>query len=99
MFVRKQHLETKKAEPLAISVCCRESRLRLIEIAKFPERHFWHGGYDKAKYLTAGERDAFLRQADVADRSVRTLCMTLAYAGCPRRWRSPPIGSISPPGC
>ena len=48
MFVRKQHLETKKAEPLAISVCCRESRLRLIEIAKFPERHFWHGGYDKA---------------------------------------------------
>ena len=34
------------------------------------------------KYLTAGERDAFLRQADLADRPVRTLCMTLAYAGC-----------------
>jgi integrase/recombinase XerD len=31
------------------------------------------------KYLTAGERDAFLREAD---RAVRTLCMTLAYAGC-----------------
>jgi integrase/recombinase XerD len=34
------------------------------------------------KYLTAGERDAFLRAADLADRPVRTLCMTLAYAGC-----------------
>ena len=34
------------------------------------------------KYLTAGERDAFLRAAEHADRQVRTLCMTLAYAGC-----------------
>jgi integrase/recombinase XerD len=34
------------------------------------------------KYLTAGERDAFLREAELADRPVRTLCMTLAYAGC-----------------
>src|ERR1700750_2461285 len=34
------------------------------------------------KYLTAGERDAFLRAAEQADRSVRTLCMTLAHAGC-----------------
>ena len=34
------------------------------------------------KYLTAGERDAFLREAELADRQVRTLCMTLAYAGC-----------------
>jgi hypothetical protein len=34
------------------------------------------------KYLTAGERDAFLREADLADRPVRTLCMTLAYAAC-----------------
>ena len=34
------------------------------------------------KYLTAGERDAFLRQAEQADGPVRTLCMTLAYAGC-----------------
>jgi len=34
------------------------------------------------KYLTAGERDAFLRAAEQADRQVRTLCMTLAYAGC-----------------
>jgi integrase len=34
------------------------------------------------KYLTAGERTAFLREADIADRQVRTLCMTLAYAGC-----------------
>ena len=25
-----------------------ESRLENIEIAEFPERHFWHGGYDKA---------------------------------------------------
>jgi integrase/recombinase XerD len=30
----------------------------------------------------AGERDAFLRAAELADRQVRTLCMTLAYAGC-----------------
>jgi integrase len=34
------------------------------------------------KYLTAGERDRFLRVAEQADRPVRTLCMTLAYAGC-----------------
>jgi integrase len=34
------------------------------------------------KYLTAGERDAFLREAERADRTVRTLCMTLAYGGC-----------------
>jgi integrase/recombinase XerD len=34
------------------------------------------------KYLTADERDAFLQQAELADRKVRTLCMTLAYAGC-----------------
>jgi len=34
------------------------------------------------KYLTAGERDAFLRESDLADRPVRTLCMTLAYTGC-----------------
>jgi integrase/recombinase XerD len=34
------------------------------------------------KYLTTGERDAFLRAAEHADRQVRTLCMTLAYAGC-----------------
>jgi integrase/recombinase XerD len=34
------------------------------------------------KYLTAGERDRFLRAAEQADRPVRTLCMTLAYAGC-----------------
>jgi integrase/recombinase XerD len=34
------------------------------------------------KYVTEGERDAFLREAERADRQVRTLCMTLAYAGC-----------------
>jgi len=34
------------------------------------------------KYLTAGERDAFLRAAEQSDRQARTLCMTLAYAGC-----------------
>ncbi len=34
------------------------------------------------KHLTAGEREAFLREAELADRQVRTLCMTLAYAGC-----------------
>jgi integrase/recombinase XerD len=34
------------------------------------------------KYLTAGERDAFLCEAEFGGRQVRTLCMTLAYAGC-----------------
>lgn len=34
------------------------------------------------KYVAAGERDAFLRAAEQADRQVRTLCMTLTYAGC-----------------
>ncbi len=33
-------------------------------------------------YVTAVEREAFLREAERADRLVRTLCMTLAYAGC-----------------
>jgi hypothetical protein len=39
------------------------------------------------KYLTAGERDAFLREADQADRPVRTLCVTLALRrrGFPER--------------
>ncbi len=41
-----------------------------------------HTASGARKYLTAGERDAFLRQAELADRQVRTLCMTLAYAGC-----------------
>jgi integrase len=34
------------------------------------------------KYITAGERTAFLREAERTDRQVRTLCLTLAYAGC-----------------
>ncbi len=34
------------------------------------------------KYLTRSERDAFLAAAEHADRQVRTLGMTLAYAGC-----------------
>jgi integrase len=41
--------------------------------------------YDAAgarKYLTAGERDAFLRAAEEGDREIRSLCMTLAYGGC-----------------
>jgi len=41
-----------------------------------------HTATGARKYLTAGERDAFLRQANLAERPVRTLCMTLAYAGC-----------------
>jgi integrase len=41
-----------------------------------------HTATGARKYLTATERDAFLRQADRAERPVRTLCMTLAYAGC-----------------
>lgn len=34
------------------------------------------------KYLTRSERDAFLAAAEHADRQVRTLAMTLAFAGC-----------------
>ena len=34
------------------------------------------------KYLAAGEREAFLREAEQADRADRTRCMTLAYVGC-----------------
>lgn len=34
------------------------------------------------KYLTAAERDAFLKAAEGTDRQARTLCMTLAYSGC-----------------
>jgi hypothetical protein len=32
------------------------------------------------KYLTAGERDAFLRAAEQAERQARTLCMTWCMA-------------------
>jgi integrase/recombinase XerD len=34
------------------------------------------------KYPTASERALFLKTAEIGDRDVRTLCMTLAYAGC-----------------
>ncbi len=47
--VQKLRHETKKAESCAISMCCRAGRPQRIEIAKFPERHFWHEGYDKAQ--------------------------------------------------
>jgi integrase len=35
----------------------------------------------RRKYLTAGERDAFLKAAEEAPREVRTFCGTLAYTG------------------
>jgi integrase/recombinase XerD len=41
-----------------------------------------HTADSARKYLTASERDSFLRAAESADRQVRTLCMTLAHAGC-----------------
>jgi integrase/recombinase XerD len=41
-----------------------------------------HSADGLRKYLTADERDRFLRAAEQVDRPVRTLCMTLAYAGC-----------------
>jgi integrase len=34
------------------------------------------------KYLTPGERDAFLKAAEDAPREVRTFCGTLVYTGC-----------------
>lgn len=33
-------------------------------------------------YLTASERDAFLKAAAFGDRSIRTFCMVLTYTGC-----------------
>jgi integrase len=39
-------------------------------------------GDGSRKYLTAGEREAFLGEVEWVDRPVRTLCMTLAYTGC-----------------
>ena len=41
-----------------------------------------HTVYGARKYLTAGEQDGFLREAERGDRQVRTLCMTLAYTSC-----------------
>ena len=41
-----------------------------------------HTAEGHRKYITAGERNAFLREAEQADRTIRTLCMTLTYAGC-----------------
>jgi integrase/recombinase XerD len=34
------------------------------------------------KYLTPGERDAFLKAAEDAPREIRTFCGTLVYSGC-----------------
>lgn len=34
------------------------------------------------KYLTSGEREAFLKAAEKAPREVRTFCGTLLYTGC-----------------
>ena len=36
----------------------------------------------RRKYLTEAERKAFLAAAGKAPRSVRTLCLVLAYTGC-----------------
>lgn len=41
-----------------------------------------HTAGGERKYLTAEERDRFLRVAEAAGRDVRTFCMTLAHAGC-----------------
>jgi hypothetical protein len=43
-----------------------------------------HSVKGRRKYLTAGERDGFLRETERADRQVPTLCMTFACAGSPR---------------
>lgn len=41
-----------------------------------------HDGAGARKYVTAAERAAFLAEAERAPRRVRTLALTLAYAGC-----------------
>ena len=55
---------------------------RTRQEAEPPAAMALHTADGARKYLTAGERDAFLRAAEEADRQVRTLCMTLAHAGC-----------------
>ena len=42
-----------------------------IEIARFPEQHFWHAGYDKAKQRDF-VRDLDLLRAMIADRVAAT---------------------------
>lgn len=44
------------------------------------EHLFDHSG--RRKYLTADERDAFLKAAAQAPQEIRTLCHVLAYTGC-----------------
>ena len=41
-----------------------------------------YGHQGERKYLTPGERDAFLKAAEDAAREVRTFCGTLVYTGC-----------------
>ena len=41
-----------------------------------------YGHQGERKYLTPGDREAFLKAADDAAREVRTFCGTLTYAGC-----------------
>jgi integrase len=41
-----------------------------------------HDPKGRRLYLTAGERRAFLKAAEKAERTTRTLCMTLTFTGC-----------------
>ena len=69
-------------------------RIRLTRAAKPPGlRRYAAAHLDGArKYLTTGERDAFLRAAERADRQVRTLCMTHLLQYSPGRNGTDQIG-------
>ena len=56
--------------------------LRAINPAPPPGGMRLHDTDGARKYLTRSERDALLAAAEHADRQVRTLTMTLAFAGC-----------------
>ncbi len=59
-------MKLKKLRSLRISMGCCAGRLQRIEIEKFPERHFWHEGYDKAGTGGADRPARSLRGADRA---------------------------------
>jgi hypothetical protein len=50
--VQKPHRETKKLNRKPYQDVIRRTRLQHIEITRFSDRHFWHGGYDKAKRVS-----------------------------------------------
>jgi integrase len=78
VYVGERSLSNTSTSPLAQATASRNSR----SLGRRQTGTGLHTPERLRKYLTTGERDAFLREAEQADRAARTLCMTLAYAGC-----------------